>query len=509
MTAKKKKCMQVARKICSTNHLATYPSNVSSIMASTSSPSTEHKSDLPRSKSKLDKKEKAKDLALHQKVHLLLLEKPIVDWSVDDTCLWLSYTNNRHFSQFVSTFRQHGISGRQLISLTDTKLLSKYVHTPSQVTSLASVISSLKQKSSRRLAGLTQTSTSSPSSPDASSSSFKSSVHDAPRMYSQSLGIKSTSSKPALIGTIADSRQRSATSDVFRDLAQKLNITHGFDSEGNIIVITDDLASRSTKQVWNIYKAPVIAAINDELVEAKKPKQNGARVPKVQTTQKPHASLQTSHSTYKMQKMLQKRMESSIIVCQGWLWKRGYYNKKFQRRWFMLLKYGLILYFAQRPIKTSDVPNGVIHLSDIEKVVPNMIELDESASDASDEQNEQNEPIATKEANDGAESKMSEVGDESNKSTGATGNDVESGNIVKSVKSVENVKNGQKSSSRHVRRSSSKEDLSTKYCNQFILKTKNRDWVLAAPNVGQYFQWISEVRYVKKTTGKSEKSAGK
>ena len=471
--------------------------------------------------------ERANEIKLHSQVQNLVNNKPILDWTVDDVCLWLSFTNNQHFSHLVSTFKQNNINGKKLVALSNDKHLKQYVETASQAKSLAFAIGSLKQKSSRN-------------------------ISQSNRDCSKSLGFNSNSNSNS--NSVDETkngesgRNRSSTTDVFRALAQKLHLKHSYDGEGNIVVVAtnsdgknvneknSNMKTKSKKDIWNIYKNAIIGINNNDNSSSNKKNQS---------------------KNGKNDK--NDRIGKYKIINQGWLWKRGKYHKTFKRRWFILLKDNFLLYFDQRPIKENDKPTGVIYLNTIDQVVPNMIdindeninELEENEIDAK-KNNGNGIPIKTdhqkdckndldinsdddtkkQEKNDNVEMVSDDNEEKQINSDSIDNNKRDSikqnidkngkkeelelkeninnntskstGNLSSIIKEDKNEKDKEKEKEKENRirsrsmRSMSSEDLNSKYCNQFILKSKERDWIVAAPDTAQYMKWISDIRFVKK-----------
>ena len=75
-------------------------------------------------------------------------DNEVRNWTEQEVCNWLKYTNKGHFEEYVPLFREHEISGDTLLSLTNEVLRDEMgIKNVGKRHKLLKAITKLKQKS--------------------------------------------------------------------------------------------------------------------------------------------------------------------------------------------------------------------------------------------------------------------------------------------------------------------------------------------------------------------------
>eukprot|EP00484_Ammonia_sp_Unknown_P004291 CAMPEP_0197078084 /NCGR_PEP_ID=MMETSP1384-20130603/212944_1 /TAXON_ID=29189 /ORGANISM="Ammonia sp." /LENGTH=341 /DNA_ID=CAMNT_0042516949 /DNA_START=57 /DNA_END=1082 /DNA_ORIENTATION=- len=269
-------------------------------------------------------------------------------WTETDVAEWMKNINDGLFAKYAENVLTTKINGTDLINLSDNDIKTKLgISIPNHVTTLKAAIHRLKKKSRSRRRKSPRTPSFDPSTNSSSTNTVKlKGLDDIPDLdlkkkdtASQHFKRKSARLPSRMLST---ARSKSAT-DRRHKKAKSLFDIGGLHRE-----------KKAAKRAYTV-------AINDDDDEKIYDTQQLKRA----LTQK---NVGKKKSDKNLHKDLGKKLwpnETSSIVKEGWMKKRGVRSTALKKRWCVLRENGHLYYFEKRPTGRNDLPQGMLDLEGV------------------------------------------------------------------------------------------------------------------------------------------------
>eukprot|EP01084_Bolivina_argentea_P032494 60125_1 len=277
----------------------------------------------------------------------------IREWTTTQVAEWMKHVNDGLFAKYVDNVIAFKLNGVDLMNLTKNDMKTKLgINIPNHITTLSATIERLKKKSRRR-------NKKDPNSP-------------IPKANKPNFDI---------MHTIPNYKKD-------KDNDKKINNNNNNNTENDTILPLKNNIQNKYNNKLNKAKS---LAYTKQLENDEKRKDDDDRISRAQTVQ--HKQLnghnkeisdtinlkkqitQVNRANKKSDKYLHKDLgkklwpkESSLVIKEGWMKKRGVRRSGFKERWCVLRDNGHLYYFEKRPAVKTDLPQGMLDLDGVKSI---------------------------------------------------------------------------------------------------------------------------------------------